>query len=250
FDIDLTFDGGFIVSGYSFSSDGEVTGNHGNGDYWIIKLDSVGTLQWQKALGGTDKDASFSIKQTYDHGFIATGNTTSNDGDVSGNHGGNDYWVVKLDSLGKLEWQNALGGSGEDFALSIIQTSDSGYVVAGSSDSEDGDITNNQGYDDYWIVKLGNKPVNAVKPDENVTSIATNFPNPFSDKTQIQFGKAVESPSELIIYNVLGEKIETLNIPPEAISTVFNRGKLPAGVYIYHLMSGGTLVGEGRMIVQ
>jgi hypothetical protein len=253
FDLDLTSDGGYIVAGYAYSKDGDVINSHGGdgkSDSWVIKIDSVGKLLWQKSLGGSDNDAGYSVKQTFDHGFIIAGNTASNDGDVTGNHGGNDYWVVKLDSLGNLQWQKTLGGSGEDFALTVIQTSDSGYVIAGSSDSDDGDITDNHSHEDYWIVKLGNKPVNGVKSGKNISSTLTNFPNPFSNKTQIQFGHVVESSSELIVYNVLGEEVGRIKIFPGTESITMSRGKLVTGVYVYHLVSDGMIVGQGRMVVQ
>ncbi len=147
-------DGGYIVSGLSISNDGDVTGNHGGSDFWIIKLDSAGGIQWQKCLGGSDVEVANSIQQTTDGGFIVAGNSLSNDGDVTGNHGDYDYWIVKLDSTGVIQWQKSLGGTGDDRAYFIQQTSDGGYIVAGRSISNDCDVTGNHGYYDYWIVKL------------------------------------------------------------------------------------------------
>ncbi|MDR2352832.1 MAG: T9SS C-terminal target domain-containing protein [Deltaproteobacteria bacterium] len=152
--IQRTSDGGYIIAGYSDSNDGDVTGNHGKDDYWIVKLDSLGNLQWQKSLGGSKFDYAYSSQQTSDGGFIIAGESGSNDGDVTGNHGETDYWIVKLDSLGTLQWQKSLGGSGHDMAYSIQQISDGGYIIAGISDSNDGDVTGNHGSYDYWIVKL------------------------------------------------------------------------------------------------
>ncbi|MFI5264746.1 MAG: T9SS type A sorting domain-containing protein, partial [Candidatus Kapaibacterium sp.] len=100
------------------------------------------------------------------------------------------------------------------------------------------------------IVKLGNKPVSSVKATNSISTTATNFPNPFSDKTHIQFGKAVESVSQLIIYNVLGEEIRALLIPAGTESITLNREKLPTGIYVYHLVSAGIIIGQGRMVVQ
>ena len=157
--IQQTYEGGYIVAGYSCSSDGDITGNHGYGDYWVVKLDTTGNLQWQKSLGGSNDDGANSIQQTNDRGYIVAGFTGSNDGDVTGNHGGNfDYWIVKLDSSGNLQWQKSLGGTGDDWGSSIKQTTDEGYIVAGYSDSNDGDVTGNHSttyhYYDYWVIKL------------------------------------------------------------------------------------------------
>ena len=156
YSIKQTNDGGFIVAGQSSSNDGNVSGNHGNADYWVVKLNDTGTIEWQKSLGGTGLEYVRSIQQTNQGGYIVAGYSESNDGDVSGNHGGLDYWVVKLTSNGTIEWQKSLGGTGYDFALSIQQTNDGGYIVAGSSYSSDGDVSGNHGGGDYWVVKLTN----------------------------------------------------------------------------------------------
>lgn len=152
--VQQTSDGGYIVAGNSMSNDGDVTGNHGGGDYWIVKLNPAGGIQWQKTLGGSNVDDAQSIRQTTDGGYIIAGSSNSGDGDISGNHGNYDYWIVKLDSNGNLQWQKSLGGSSMDMAQSIQQTSEGGYIVAGSSSSNDGDVSGNHGGGDYWIVKL------------------------------------------------------------------------------------------------
>ena len=107
--IQQTADGGFIVAGFllpMMETFQEITWLL---DYWIVKLDANGNIVWQKSLGGSADDA-YSIQQTTDGGFIVAG-FRSNDGDVSGNHGTNDYWVVKLDANGNIVWQKSLGGS-------------------------------------------------------------------------------------------------------------------------------------------
>ncbi len=157
--IQQTDDGGYIVSGYSNSNDNDVSGNHGGMDFWIVKLDNTGTIQWQKSLGGSGNDLSYSIQQTNDGGYISAGLSTSNDGDVSGNHGGNDYWIVKIDNGGVIQWQKSLGGTATDNANSIQQTSDNGYIIAGVTSSNDGDVTINNGGADYWVVKLDNNGI-------------------------------------------------------------------------------------------
>ncbi len=157
--ISLTNDGGYVVTGDTESNDGDVTGNHGARDFWIIKIDGSGNLIWQKTLGGSGDDGSKSVEATADGGCIVTGTTESNDGDVSGNHGTRDYWVVKLSSTGSLQWQKCYGGSYFDEPWSIKLTQDGGYIVAGYSSSNDGDVTGNHWslaphFSDYWVVKL------------------------------------------------------------------------------------------------
>jgi len=156
YSIQQTIDGGYIVVGYTLSTDGDVTGNHGLSDYWLVKLNNLGTLQWQKCLGGTGSEYVSTVKETSDGGYIVVGQSDSNNGDVSGNHGGSDYWIVKTDNNGVLQWQKCLGGTGTESAFDIQLTTDGGYIITGDSDSNDGDVTGNHGGSDYWIVKLDN----------------------------------------------------------------------------------------------
>ena len=139
--IDQTTDGGYIIAGQSNSSNGDATMNYGYADYWVVKVNSIGSLSWQKSLGGSQTDAARSVQQTTDGGYIVAGSSESNDIDVTGNHGNSDYWVVKLDVAGSITWQKSIGGSDHDKAYSIQQTTDGGYIIAGYTQSNDGDVT-------------------------------------------------------------------------------------------------------------
>lgn len=152
--IHQTPDGGYIVAGSTLSSDGDVTGVRLSMDYWLLKLSINGTVEWQKSMGGSRNDYCYSVELTNDGGYILAGDSESNDGDVSGNHGNRDYWIVKVNSTGNIQWQKSLGGSGVDEGRSVKPTADGGYIVTGNSESNDGDVTNNHGDLDYWVVKL------------------------------------------------------------------------------------------------
>jgi len=156
FSIEQTNDGGYITAGSSNSQNGNILFNKGYNDYLVVKLDNMGSVKWLKSLGGSDEDVAYSIIQTVDGGYIAAGASFSNDYDVTGNHGNADFWIVKLDTSGIIQWQKSIGGSGDDYAYSIEQTNDGGYIVAGSSNSNDGDVTGNHGDSDFWVVKLSN----------------------------------------------------------------------------------------------
>ncbi|MBC7778410.1 MAG: T9SS type A sorting domain-containing protein [Phycisphaerae bacterium] len=149
-----TIDGGYIMAGYTASIDGDVTYNHGNMDYWVVKLNNGGDIEWQKTYGGTGEDEGYAIQLTSEGGYVVMGSADSKDGDVPENHGNNDYWVVKLNNLGEMEWQKALGGSGTDDGRLVIQTSDGGYLVGGTDGSSDGQVVGGYLYTDFWIVKL------------------------------------------------------------------------------------------------
>jgi hypothetical protein len=153
FSIALTSDGGYVLAGYSSSTDLDVTENHGSIDILVIKINATGEMQWQKLFGGSISETAHSIIATSDGGYIIAGDTSSIDGNITASNGGTDCWILKLDSNGDLEWQKNYGGSSEDLAYEIIEDSD-GYVFIGMTDSTDGDVTGIHGTFDYWIVKI------------------------------------------------------------------------------------------------
>jgi len=138
--IQQTTDGGYIVAGLT---DSFGVAGYENDDFWVLKLDSNGNITWQKTYGGSDYDYAYSIQQTTDGGYIVAGSTGSFGADYG------DSWVLKLDSNGNVTWQKTYGGSGDDVASSIQQTTDGGYIVAGSTDSF------GAGGSDAWVLKLG-----------------------------------------------------------------------------------------------
>lgn len=152
--IQPTADSGFILLGVLSSDNGYTIETHGNDDFWLVKLDASGTVQWEKTLGGTGWDTGHKVRTTSDGGYILVGSSTSEDGDVSDNHGNGDYWVVKTNSEGVIQWQKALGGSSSDWANDMRETNDGGYIITGFSKSENGDTYGHHGDGDGWVVKL------------------------------------------------------------------------------------------------
>jgi hypothetical protein len=151
-----TADGAYVVAATSASNDGDVSGNQGLNDMWIYKINRLGNILWQKSIGGTDDDEGWSVISTSDDSYLIAGNTNSNDGKVSSNHGQSDILLVKLNSSGNVIWQKTLGGSAVDFIVfsSIIATSDGGFLLLGNTNSNDGDVSGNHGGTDFWLVKL------------------------------------------------------------------------------------------------
>ncbi|MFZ1689393.1 MAG: T9SS type A sorting domain-containing protein [Flavobacteriales bacterium] len=150
----LTSDGGCLLAGSTTSNDGDVSGAHGDREFWVVKLDPAGTIVWQRPLGGSNADEPCVLRGTNDDGAILLGYTISSDGDVTGTHGGSDFWVVKVGPSGTMEWQKALGGSGQDRPYDIRQSPDGGYIVGGLTNSSDGDVTGYCAEGDWWMVKL------------------------------------------------------------------------------------------------
>lgn len=237
--IQQTFDGGYIISGWSRSNNGDVTGNHGDLDYWVVKLFPSGSIQWQKSLGGSYMDLAFSIQQISDSGYIVTGYSLSNDGNVSGNHGSGDCWIVKLSASGSIQWQKCLGGSLFEAGCSIQQTSDGGYIIAGNSNSNDGDVSGNHGYRDYWIVKLVAE--SSVNPIPNTPSISI-IPNPTTGNISIKGAGLVN----IKAFNTMGQLIK------EATHTDnISLSEFPAGMYFIKLFNEqGEMVYVDKVIKQ
>ncbi|MFN8284996.1 MAG: T9SS type A sorting domain-containing protein [Chitinophagales bacterium] len=167
--VSQTADGGYILGGYSRSgiSADKTESNKGGFDYWVVKLNSSGNIEWQKDLGGSDDDMLNSIKQTADGGYILGGSSASY---ISGDKIENncpfldslnsankyDFWIVKLNSTGNIEWQNTIGGNLSDDLKSIEQTTDGGYIFGGNSNSymSCDKAEHQKGIDDYWVVKV------------------------------------------------------------------------------------------------
>ncbi|MBL7102914.1 MAG: T9SS type A sorting domain-containing protein [Bacteroidales bacterium] len=145
---------GYAVFCATGSNDGQVSYNHGSNDFWLIFTDQVGNLLWEKTYGGSDIEFPYKLERTADGNYIMFGYTLSNDGDITNNHGSQDYWVVKADSIGEIIWQKCLWGSWPEYGLDMDLDQDENIVVIGYSYSNDGNITNHIGHYDYWIVKL------------------------------------------------------------------------------------------------
>ena len=161
-----TSDLGYMIGGDSWSdiSGDKTQSSWGESDFWVVKIDGVGIMQWNRRFGGTNYDELFAIQQTSDGGYILGGFSSSDSsGDKTEHSWGNwDYWIVKIDELGNKQWDKRFGGSSDDELYSLEQTSDGGYILGGSSNSPiSGDKTQDAwGSSDYWIIKtdsLGNK---------------------------------------------------------------------------------------------
>lgn len=158
-----TSDGGYILGGNSSSgiSGDKTQASQGGQDYWVVKVTSTGTKEWDLTLGGSGTETLTSLQQTSDGGYIIGGYSDSGiSGDRTQNTRGlEDYWVIKIDSVGIKEWDVRFGGNSVDQLMSLQQTSDGGYILGGYSWSgANGDRTQSyQGTSDladYWVVKI------------------------------------------------------------------------------------------------
>ncbi len=169
--IKQTFDGGYIVNGYTSSHDGDVTYNHNNSpstDVWALRLNSVGLISWQKSYGGTSLDKGYCVLQKSDtSGFVLCNTANSNTSyDVSAGYGADDVWIVMVDNFGNIQSKKSFGGTQFEITPTIIQSRDKGYVFLCSTKSNDGNVAGNHGISDIWVVKLlnssGTLPINLL----------------------------------------------------------------------------------------
>ena len=206
--VSQTIDGGCIIGVITASdSTGEVMyRSKGYLDFWILKLDAYGIIEWQKRIGGSSQEHFNSIKQNSDGTYIVYGRSESPiSGDKSENSKGlYDIWILKLDAFGNILWQKTIGGSGPDEMPNLTQTIDGGYVFACISQSPiSGDKTENfiGVHSDLWVLKLdsvGNiqwqntintnngemLPIIATMPDGSYILGCTSGSDSLYDKTE------------------------------------------------------------------
>jgi hypothetical protein len=156
-----TNDQGYFVSGVldvtASGGEGNTSRNttrHAGGDYWVLKLNASGDIEWSKYFGGNFTDTPENVVQTDDNGFIIVGGSDSNDTDISSNIGTYDFWVLRISSIGNLIWEKSFGGDQIDEARAIVKSNDGNYIIAGDTRSSNNDISNNIGAADLWLIKI------------------------------------------------------------------------------------------------
>lgn len=156
-------DGGYLLCGYTNSTDGDVQGFHFSlnnfaMDCWLIKLDSSGATQWQHCYGGSQDDKASAVAQLPDGGFVFTGFTNSIDGDVSFNYDSTgstkDIWVVSVDANGNIVWDRTVGSPGDESPADLKYMPGKGIFVLSSSDQIGGNFQSNYGGTDIWLLYL------------------------------------------------------------------------------------------------
>jgi PKD repeat protein len=141
--VQITTDGGFVLTGWTYSYGPGAVGN-----VWLVKTDSLGNQEWNKAFGGADVDRGYYVQQTTDEGYIITGYTASSGAGLD------DMMLIKTDSSGTEQWTKTFGGTGRDYGNQVEQTFSGGYIIAGYT------LSYGAGSEDVWLVKTdssGNK---------------------------------------------------------------------------------------------
>jgi hypothetical protein len=274
FAMDTTYDGGVVIAGQATTADGsgDVSQILGLRDYWVVKVDSSGTLQWERVYGTAGEEWVQSIRQTKDAGFVISGNIASNQFAIQQNMcvlkisssgvlqwqtnpgttsvvdgrdirqtkdlgyvlvgGGIDatapgssaknYLIVKYSPTGTIQWKKFLGGTLTSFARAVVETNDTGYVIAGITLANDGDISGNHGKQDAWVVKVGYSTT-GIDPIGSSTLVEV-FPNPTSGI--VNFSEMVD----VRVYNYLGQLV----LKSSKVKQV-SLEEFPKGIYLFEL---------------
>ncbi len=153
-------DGGFTLLGYSMSSDIDASNNEGQHDNWVLRVDAQGNLMWEKSFGFLGHDHAYSIITTQDGGLLFNGflDVTSSGGLGSTSkgqrHGVGEFWVHKIDASGNILWRRYYGGTNNDRSYAAVETEEGNFVIVGTTESTDIDISAPRGDYDVWVIKI------------------------------------------------------------------------------------------------
>ena len=251
-DIAQTSDGGYILAGRTRSFDGDVIGYHffstsGNDnvepDAWIIKLDSTGNMEWNKAYGGSYDDGwNCRIIQTQDQRYVFVCAIGSYDGDVDENHGNNNAWAVKIDGSGNILWKQSMGTYPTTYPTSIEQTADNGFVISGYIQINNGaEISTITGYHDgldFFIVKMMPDTLANTTFEINNTTV---YPNPTTGILNVESETDFDA---LTIYSLDGRAL--LSVTSKRVDVV----QLSSGSYIIKATNKGSSVFTRKFMKQ
>jgi len=238
---------GYILSTYSDSYNGDVSGQHGNGDIWVVRIDSQGEIIWQRCLGGSYQEAPSFITQAEDGGFIVIGTAASHNGDVKNNHswsGGNnsDIWIVKLNNDGEIEWDQCYGGLDDERFFgthSILKKSDYNYVFNAQAYMNSGDVNCDLNGDiDAWVFEIDTVDTTGAIENHYENDLVRVFPNPAKDYVEFQVQGSIpptagQVGSEIRIMSVMGK--EVARMPVKAERTVWDCRDAKEGIYFFYL---------------
>lgn len=153
-----TTDNAYIIVGETNSTNGDMTPNLGQKDGVLVKYSATeGRLLWKILTGGDDIDGLYTIKKASTGKLFAMGMSSSVIGKVKPNGPVGDIWVVNIENSGIISSHTMFGGADTDIARGAFPTADGGFIIAGNSDSVDGDVTENKGGTDFWALKIGNQ---------------------------------------------------------------------------------------------
>jgi hypothetical protein len=234
--------GTVIVVGETTSTDGDVNSfNHGNGDFWLVELDSTGQLIYERCLGGSSQDKGTKVVRNISGDYYAVGITSSLDGDVISRHP-SDIWALELDSTFNILSSVTFGGNDSETPLDISLT-DSGYIAVGYTRSDDDDavglhsdslcLTTFSCYD-FFVVKAGDNLINSNNiPDQKPIEISTIYSY---GRLEISLPSFVQNLT-IRIYNLAGKQVFLNKEQPNINNNFSFQVFLNTGLYFVELVS-------------
>lgn len=253
----IEVDDGFLFVGYTESNDGDVSGLHGTPldsryDIWIVKIDFLGDIIWQKCYGGSNDEYSNRIFQTSDGDFMVFGTTQSYNGDVNGNPSllkeSPSIWVFKIDSIGELLWQQCIGGvSTEDLRFGVFKNGDNSYVIAGDmtyGPSNDVRCSNNgigDGSRDFWVFEVLESNISINETTEPGTHKI--YPNPANSILNIDLTPNINiQNTEIEILDIYGKVI--FRLKPDSYSYNIDISLLASGLFFIRISDDNMIYTE------
>nr|NQU94036.1 T9SS type A sorting domain-containing protein [Bacteroidota bacterium] len=233
---------GYIFGGYAGSNDGDISGWHGEGDIWVVKVDFNGNIIWQKCLGGSRYEGNVKLTLTDDEEILVSGATQSTNGDVTGNHTISEYehdiWIVKLNQEGELIWEQCFGGIwDEQVQFGFLKKNDHDFVIAGQTDygpSFDVACTPHGGqYDrDFWVFEIKDTITSVADLTVQIKHLKV-YPNPAGNYVCFEYSKvpAPNNGAVIKISNAQGIQIKTLSIQETEGIKVWDTRNQKAGIY-------------------
>ena len=260
----IELEDGFAFVAFTHSNDGDVSGLHGPSaappdgwsDIWMVRLNEQMEIIWQKCLGGYRTEGPNFITRIEDGGFLVVGMTTSNDGDVSGNHSypgtHTDIWVVKLNENGDIEWQRCYGGFSSqrlENPHTILKKSDYNYVIAAStkgSPTYDVQCGTFEGYN-AWIFEIAlPDTVGVITATASANEIKV-YPNPADDYLVFENNVALSANNyQIQIMNIFGQVISTLEMNNS--KTVLETQDFAPGIYFYRISKQSETLQSGKWV--
>ncbi len=262
----IELEDGYVFAGITDSNDGDVSGLHGPTggppggweDIWIVRLNEQFEIVWQKCIGGYDGDTPAFFSQTNDGGYIVIAYTFSHSGDVTGNnswYGGyyHDIWVVKLSSLGEIEWEKCYGGVNDESVrnYSILKKGDFNYVIAGRAEQNSVDVQCElHGYKDAWIFEIGLEDTTGFSNLYSLHNKLKTIPNPATDYVIFEFDDLYSNfqfdGNEIQITDFLGKEVAKLLVI--SCKTVWDTHGVTPGIYFYSLNANNNSY-RGKVII-
>ncbi len=220
-------------------------------DFWLLRLNANGDSLWTKRYQHGERDLAYGLDQTADGGFVMVGDQYRNEGmDPT------DMYIIRTNANGDTIWTKTVGGDQYEYAYSVEQTSDGGYIVVGRTSSY------GSGMDDFYIVKLApDVPTDAPEINDAhpmTYSLSTNYPNPFNPSTTIEYTLQGRGLVVIEILNPLGQMVRNLVNEEQSAGSHrviwdgldHNNRPVPTGIYLYRMSTDGVSQSKKMLLLK